>query len=321
MKLSKLFPIIGIAILIFILSQLDFVKIITVLSAINPWYLAASFCSIIPIILLVNFEWQLVLKKHNIHVSFAYSLKNIFIGYFYGFITPGAIGGYTRAYYLKEESKEPLQKCLVNIVLFNTTDYLALLTLGVIGGFALGALIPSILPVIVVLFIVILILMIVLLRKDTGRILFRKLFESKLLSSFKEKWVPHLDTLYDELPKTRDLAPPFLISISGWILWFSELYIISDIFSIHIPYLSFIAIVAVANVLASLPISIYGLGTREAALIGLFSLFGVAAENVLSLSLFWFVLSWLIPSIIGAGITILESRRNKSSIQKTIEKE
>jgi hypothetical protein len=43
-------------------------------------------------------------------------------------------------------------------------------------------------------------------------------------------------------------------------------------------------------VIASIPISIYGLGTREAALITIFSFFDVIPENVVILSLFWFVI-------------------------------
>ena len=64
--------------------------------------------------------------------------------------------------------------------------------------------------------------------------------------------------------------------------------------------------VAIANVIASLPITIYGLGTREIAMISLFSIFNVSPEKIVSLSLFWFVIIWLLPSIIGAAITVKE---------------
>ena len=69
---------------------------------------------------------------------------------------------------------------------------------------------------------------------------------------------------------------------------------------------------AVADVIASIPISIYGLGTREAALIPLFSMFSTSTitnEQIVSLSLFWFVIIWLSPSVIGAVITAVETRK------------
>ena len=78
---------------------------------------------------------------------------------------------------------------------------------------------------------------------------------------------------------------------------------------VGVQYISFIFVLAVANVVASLPISIYGLGTREATLISLFSIFAVTSEKIIALSLFWFAVIWLLPSIIGAIITVFESKK------------
>jgi len=50
---------------------------------------------------------------------------------------------------------------------------------------------------------------------------------------------------------------------------------------------------------AMIPISISGLGTREAALITLFGLFGVSAAKVFSLSIITLIIVGIIPSIIG----------------------
>ena len=96
MQLKKILPITGIIILIFILTTLDFEEIFTIFSGINPWHSFICFFAIVPLILIANIEWQILLRKQKIHVSFWYSIKNFFIGYFYGFITPGGIGAYTR---------------------------------------------------------------------------------------------------------------------------------------------------------------------------------------------------------------------------------
>jgi uncharacterized protein (TIRG00374 family) len=317
MSIKKLLPIIGIIILIAILSQMDTHKILTVFSMVNPWYALLSLCSVVPLVLFANFEWQLILKKHKIYVSFWYSLKNIFIGYFYGFITPGGFGSYTRALYLKDESGEPLPKCFVNILMFNTVDYIALLSLGVIGGFVLSSRLPTVFPLILLVFIIMITLSIVFIRKKTGKHILKKLVQSRFFNPTKDKWHAHIDALYEDLPTFTDLILPFSISILGWLIWFSEVYVISFLFAIQVPYLYFMVIIAVANVIASIPITIYGLGTREMALIGLFSLFSIAPENVISLSLFWFIIIWLFPSIIGAGVTLLESRKKPVTMKPT----
>jgi len=318
MSIKKLLPIIGIIILLYILSTMDIGKIISIFSKLNPWYVTASFCSILPIVLIANYQWQFILKKHKIQVSFWYSLKNIFIGFFYGFITPGGLGGYTRAIYLKKESGETLQKCFVNILILNTIDYLTLLSIGVIGGFVLSSKFPNIFPFILILFIIMISLAVFFIHKETGAQFFKKLLQSKLFNPFKEKWTAHIDTIYKDIPTFSDLLIPFSISILSWLLYLSEFYIISKLFAIDVPYIYFILIVAVANIIASLPITIYGLGTREIVLIGLLSGFAVAPESIVSLSLFWFVLVWLFPSIIGAGVTMIENRRIDRSDSKTM---
>jgi hypothetical protein len=308
MDVKKLFPVIGIIILIFILINLDREKIIDVFSDIPLLYSSLCFLAIIPILLLTNFQWQIVLKKQKIHVSFLYSLKNILIGYFYGFITPGGFGAYTRSLYLKHESKEPLPKCVSNIITFNTIDYLSLLLLGAIGGLLLSGRFLYLFLTIVIVLVVVFALFLFFLKKEKSKIMFKKIIQSRIFETVKDRLEDPLDSFYENLPSFKDILLPFSISIIGWVIRFSELYLISMLFLINVPYLYFILIIAVANVVASLPISIYGLGTREATLITLFSIFNVVPENILSLSLFWYVLVWLFPSLIGALVTLVESK-------------
>ncbi len=308
MDIKKILPVIGLIILIYILSTLDLPTIIEIFSNINPIYSILSFFSIVPIVLLTNIQWQILLKKQKIHVSFLYSLKNIFIGYFYGFITPGGIGAYTRALYLKHESKAPLPKCVSNIITFNTIDFITLLLLGTIGALLLSGQFPDLfLPILVVL-IIVLFLFVFFLKKEKSKIVFTKLVQSKIFATVKDRLEDPIESFYENLPSFKDVLLPFTISIIGWIVRFSELYLISKLFQIHVPYIYFILIIAVADVIAAIPISIFGLGIREGSLISLFSIFSIIPEKIVSLSLFWFVLVWFFPSAIGAIITVFESK-------------
>jgi len=152
-------------------------------------------------------------------------------------------------------------------------------------------------------------LFIFFLRKKKSKVVFTKIVQSNIFSTVKDRLEDPIDTFYENLPSFKDVLLPFFLSIFGWIIRFSELYLISRLFDIEVPYISFIFIIAVANVVASLPISIYGLGTREATLISLFSIFAVTSEKIIALSLFWFAVIWLLPSVIGAIITAFESKK------------
>jgi len=322
MDYKKLLPIIGVIILIFIIFTLDLNKIYEVFSLIDPIYSFICFFAIIPIVLMTNIQWQILLKKQKIKVSFLYSLKNIFIGYFYGFISPGGLGAYTRALYLEQESKCPLPKCLSNIIIFNTTNYITLLFLGAIGAVILSSIFPYLFVFIIILIIIVVSLLLFLLKKEKSKIVFTKIIKIRIFAAVKDRLINSLDSFYEDIPRFKDVIIPFIICIIGWFVSTAELYYISKLFNIDTPFFYFIFIIIVADVIASVPISIYGLGTREAALITIFSFFNVVPENILSLSLFWFVIIWLTPSIIGAFITYIETKKlNKFSLnEKTAER-
>jgi uncharacterized protein (TIRG00374 family) len=310
MNIKKLLPLIGIVILVLILVFfVDFNQIFTIFSKINPLYTFICFFALIPLILLANIEWQILLKKQKIHVSFFYSIKNFFIGYFYGFITPGALGAYTRSLYLHEKSKAPLPKCVSNIIIFNTIDYLALLLLGAIGAVFLSSYFPHLFYTIVLVIIIILTLFLFFFKKERSKILFTKIIQSRVFATLKDRLEDSIDSFYEDLPRFRDVILPFCISFFGWVLKYVELFFIAALFDFNVPFWSFIMIMAVGDVVASMPISIYGIGTREVSLLPLFSMFVVTNEQIIGLSLFWFVIIWLTPSIIGAFVTIHETKK------------
>ena len=322
MEYKKLLPIIGVIILIFIVFTLDLNKIYEVFSLINPLYSFICFFAIIPIVIMTNIQWQLLLKKQKIKVSFFYSLKNIFIGYFYGFISPGGLGAYTRSLYLEHESKCHLPKCLSNIIIFNTINYISLLFLAAIGAVILSSIFPYLFVFIIILIIIVISLLLFLLKKEKSKIVFTKIIKIRVFAAVKDRLISSLDSFYEDIPRFKDVIIPFIISVIGWFISSAELYFISRLFNIYTPFFYFIFIIIVADVIASIPISIYGLGTREVTLIAIFSFFNVAPENIVSLSLFWFVIIWLTPSIIGAFITYVETKKfYKFSLnEKTAEK-
>lgn len=309
MKIKKILPIIGLFILAIILYNLNFSKIVELFSELNPLYVFLSFFAIVPLLLLVNIEWQILLKKQHIKVSFLYSIKNFFIGYFYGFITPGAFGAYIRSLYLHDESNEPLPKCFSNIIIFNTVEFLAMLFTGAIGAIALSRQFPYLFYIILILFGIVIFLFIFFFKTNKSQALFTRLIQSQIFSAIQDKIQGNLHSFYEDIPSFKDIIIPFLLSLLGWLLKFSILYLIAGMFFITIPYIDFILIIAVVDVIVALPISIYGIGTREAALIPLFALYGVSSEQIVSFSLFWYVIIWLMPSLLGAMITLIETKK------------
>jgi uncharacterized membrane protein YbhN (UPF0104 family) len=60
-----------------------------------------------------------------------------------------------------------------------------------------------------------------------------------------------------------------------------------------------LVILPVATLVAQIPITINGLGTRELTMISLFGLFGIDAVTVFSMSLLGIIITNIIPSLIA----------------------
>lgn len=318
MKLRNLLPVIGIIIFIIILLTIDIRQIIRIFSEINPLYGFLSFFVLVPLLLLAGIEWQLLLKKQKIHVSFWYSIKNFFIGYFYGFITPGGFGAFTRALYLSDESSIPLPKCVSNVIIFNIVEFISMLLVGAIGAIYLSSIFPYLFYTIVFILIIVVVLFLFFFKSKRSKIWFFKIVQSRVFSAIKERIEGSVDTFFEDIPKFKDVILPIFISISGWVLKYIMFFYIAKMFFITISPITFIMIMAVSDVISSIPISTYGLGVRDLTYIGLFPLFiDVAVEKIVSLSIFWFVIIWLTPSIIGVFVTVYETRKiNKIKIDE-----
>jgi len=310
MDWKKLLPLIGLVLLIYVLWRFDIGKILSVFSSINPFYAALCFLGIPVIFVVINIECQMVFKRQRIHVSFLYSLKNLLIGYFYGFITPGGLGAFLRALYLKHESKAPLPKCLCNLITFNTIDYISIFILGSIGGLFLLGQYPVLYMLILALLFIMIFLFFFFFRQKTSKHLFQKLIQTQLFQIIQQYMQDPMESFYEDLPSFRSLLLPFLFAFFGWIVFYTELYLIAlFLFHIHIPYITFVFMLAVTSSLAVIPISVYGLGTRDAIVVALFSVYNVPPENSISFTLFWFTLFFITPSIIGAFITVWENKK------------
>jgi uncharacterized protein (TIRG00374 family) len=309
MDWKKLLPIAGIILFIYVLWRFNVEKILAVFSTINPFYAALCFLSLPLYLIVVNIEWQLILKKQNINVSFRYSFKNYFIGYFYGFITPGGLGNYLRALYLKQESNTPLPKCLSNILTLNTIDLIALFILSSIGGLFLLGRYPYLLLISLLSLIIVSVLFVFFLRQKKSKKLFEKLLKTQIFQTVQRFMDDPIDTFYEDLPSFKDLRLPFLISFLSYVVFFTELYFIAQLFGISVPYLTLFFMFAISATVAAIPISIQGLGTRDVTFVALLSMYNVSPENSISFTLFWFTVFWITPSVIGTFITLMEHKK------------
>jgi hypothetical protein len=103
----------------------------------------------------------------------------------------------------------------------------------------------------------------------------------------------------------RQISPPWLIVAGGLaiganLIFFSQCYLLAIALGLSVSFLNVALTVALGSLVTLVPISISGLGTREAAMIAYMGTFGIAPAQALGFSLLVFVTFYLGGGLIGA---------------------
>jgi uncharacterized protein (TIRG00374 family) len=314
-KLIKKFtPIIGIILLIYLIINIGTNEIIATFLKLSPIYIIASALITIPRVLLRNYQWQLILKKQNISVSYIKSLKIFLIGYFYGAVTPGYLGVLMRIPYLKAETNQPLGKLFINSFILSAVNNLVLYFMAIIAAIIISEHIPEALPLAVIVLILNVLFYLYFIKKDRGEKTFHILIKFFIPKKTRVYFTQFINTFYNDFPYIKDFALPALLSIPFWIIMYSQIYILALSLNIDIPYFTFILFYSIANLISFIPITVAGLGTREAVLIFLFSIYGTTPEKALVISLSGHIITDVLTGFYGFIISIFEARNNKKDV-------
>ncbi|MCK5258249.1 MAG: flippase-like domain-containing protein, partial [Thermoplasmatales archaeon] len=297
---KKFLPLIGIAIFVYIVYNLDIEKIIVVFLSINPIFIICSLTLTIPRLIIRNTAWQIIQKEQKITISFFQSLKIFLIGYFYGSITPGYIGQLMRVPYMKEKTGAPYGKLFVNSLMETIIHTLSLYGMMLIGSLLVMGVLPELLYISGTWVVLLAIILFYFVKRERGEKLFRLLIQYLIPKELKTNLYRFVDTFYTDFPEIKKLLLPLILGIFTWIIIFSQEYIIVLALGIDIPYLYFLLLFPIANVVGFIPITFAGLGTRELTAIFLFStLFGVVEEEVFVFTLLGFVITDIFTGFIG----------------------
>jgi len=303
-KIHTILPIFGIILLIYILSGTDSSKLFSVLAGAEIYYILIAFLFIASHFIVKSFRWIFILKRQGINLPFTLALKYILASFFYESITPAKVGTFIRADYLRKNNNIPFGKANASIVTEKMLDLLVLFIFATIGillfmDFLFGLLFYSIFFLAIILA-----LCIFILRKNLNYRFFGFIYHSFLPDSMKGKAKNFYNSFYEHQLRKRDLLMVFIVTIIIWFLIYTQAFFIAKAVSIEIPYLYFVFIFSIATIVGLLPISVSGLGTREAALVFLFGFFLIAAEEIIVISLSSFFIATIIPAIVGFLISI-----------------
>jgi hypothetical protein len=312
-KIKRYLPVIGLALFIYLIIRLDITKILQEVKNLNLAYLPLIFAVALVYLVFQTLKWFIIARKQKIGLNFKDALKINIISDFYGFVTPGRLGSVIRAEYLRKHGDTG--KGLSNFAIDKVLDLGSLFILAIgFGFFFYGKIISAEYFYLISLFFAALVFFSFLFYKKKSSRLILKLFYRFVPEKRKEGAKNAFNSFYEDMPSLRFLLFAFMINLATWIINYTIVYSIGLALGVNIPFIYFLAILPVSTLVAQLPITISGLGTRELTMISLFGLFGVEAAKVFSMSILSLLIVGIIPSIMALFLSLKERRKKKDDI-------
>ncbi len=306
----------GITLFIYVLSRIDLHKSINVLLSVNPAFLLLAVILLILVIILKIYKWQLMLKIHGLPYDLKSSAKSWLASFPVESLTPGRVGYLARSYFYEDKksalSASTIDKLFDLLGLAICTSFGLFLFACWFGKFA--AFIPIVLAVIALILIAIVIGQNKQFAKQLFSVIehsFPRLANNRLIIKLKETYHKLNSAM---VRGKKELIFNSLISVTAWVITgFVSLFILWSI-SARIEFLQVFAVTYFSILFSLLPITIFGIGTREVSLIFLLSLFGVSAEKAVGLSIVLFAMN-MITLVIGFVVLVSTSNlRNTNNI-------
>lgn len=284
MRLVRLLPLAGILLFIWILSGMDMPGVISALSGTDPIYFLASLAVAAMVMLIKAYKWKALLDAQGAGASFIEAIKAWLSGFFVGIMTPGRVGEVSRAYYLKGR---PAGRTAASIAVDRFQEMVILLCFAAAGAAAFSSSMDGslvLLETILLCLVVMGLVAAVFSRKGAARTVLRPLSGIPFVRGRKGLF----HDFYSGMGVFRDwwlAASTSLLTVIAWALTILQYDLLAMSLGLDLSYPFLFLAIPVVMVLDALPVSIMGIGTRDAALVFFFSLVALPLESAISFSL------------------------------------
>lgn len=295
-KTLKLLLVTVITLLIFhlLFTQIDARLVIQVLSSANLVYTLASIIVLALIIPIVVFRWQIILNVTGHPLPF-WRCFNIFMATLpLTSITPSKSGDVVKAYYLKDEF--PMSKTIGTVYTERVFDLFTLIFLSFVGS-----LVYRNMEYLIILTPALLIMTLFFITPNANL----------RIPIVNDSWNHKLQNILLSMRSLTRCKKEFLIvtllSLMSWILAVFQTMLFFYALDIKIPFIFTMANIPIAIFVGMVPMTLGGMGTRDAAIIYLFYEFGTPSELLSVGVLFSAFRYWLLTLF---GIPFMRKIRN-----------
>ena len=279
-------------ILYYLLTGVDLQSIAQTILAINAVYLASFLLLEALVIVVMAKRFQVILQHMGTDISFIRCFFVNMATYPLISLAPSVSGNLAKVLYLKgESSSAKTVSAIITERLFDFSILIALAAIGLYfyldtGTFAILLLLASALLLLVIG---------ILSMREHGR--------GRIVGKAKE-------ILWVVLCMIRNKPAALIVSmytLVAWALALLQVYLFFLAVGASVPLLGIVLKMPVAMIIGQLPVTLSGMGTRDGAMISLFS--DISGEQVLAAGLLFTVVRYWVPAVAGILFMFIENHR------------
>lgn len=292
---------IGPVLLVLLLWQVDAGALVQVLGRVDWRLLAVAMVLNLPMVFCKSCRWQVLLRMQQI----AYGTYRAYLAYFgaifIGFLTPGRLGEFVKALHVSRDCDVSLARAFSSVLVDRLYDLSLLVVVGSAALLTLGHSSTTLLTLAISLGV--LIIPLVLFLSEPGFAAIQRLGshfgEVGRRSVADNGWLAEIRAAMRVL-SLRGALLVVGLTILAYTIFFGQCYLLALALALPLSYIQVSYAVALGGLVTLLPISISGLGTREAAIVAYLGTVGIASEQALGFSLLVFAAFYVAGGLLGA---------------------
>jgi uncharacterized protein (TIRG00374 family) len=303
--LSFLLPFVGLALFVYIVAKTGPGRIASVFASADLKLLLFSPAFVLVVIVLRGARWRLLMRVVGIECSLLRSVTVWMIGFFAASVTPAKAGDAVRALYLQNDTGRTFGETFLTVFIDRLMDLVLVLVLGVVSVLLFWRYfikLPSYWAILLAA-VGIAVVVYLLSSRKLMRYLLKPIFEALVPPKYKERFSLNFHTFYDSLELYRRrpaiVVVAMLLTVAAWAIVFALAWYLTVVFGIDVDPAFVFLIMPIVTLVELIPISVSGLGTRDAAVIYFFSLFGVSSAAAVSFSIGYLIVGTYLTAAAG----------------------
>lgn len=257
-------------------------KVWAVLSNADIGLVGAVIMLSIPMVVIKAIRWRILLRCYGIELGFRDSVSMYATGIVFSAVTPGRVGDMVKIVMLVKRGNS-IGKAIACNIIDRLFDVVLVVVAGYVGMWYFSSQFGAHLHVVNIIIVIAVVLLVVfVLKRHLIKKMVIKLIPVQYRPGARESWNEIVGSFWkNHVSRVLLLV---LWTIVFWGVWFVAMFLCAMALELDVSFVFFSACAAIAIVFSLLPITVAGVGTRDAAFILLLGQIGIARQESLALS-------------------------------------